>query len=73
MKFSQYFTLILIVVIVVEILFLIHKAVGMGISVEESISMVDTLTIWAAVITIVFLVFSVMGQPCIDNVALCPE
>lgn len=58
MKFSQYFTLILIVVIVVEILFLIHKAVGMGLSVEESISMVDTLTIWAAVITIVFLVFS---------------
>lgn len=67
MKLSQYFTLILIVVIVVEILFLIHKAVGMRISVEEGISMVDTLTIWAAVITIVFLVFSVMGLMNIDR------
>ncbi|MBO5675340.1 MAG: hypothetical protein J6S07_03320, partial [Bacteroidaceae bacterium] len=39
----------------------------MGISFKESISMVDTLTIWAAVITIVFLVFSVMGLMNIDR------
>ncbi len=67
MKLSQYFTFVFIVVIVVEILFLIHKVLGMGISFKESISMVDTLTIWAAVITIVFLVFSVMGLMNIDR------
>ena len=67
MKKTQYFTLFLAVIIVVEVLFLLHYTLGRGAALSEVISMVDAFTIWAAVITIVFLVFSVMGLMNIDR------
>lgn len=67
MKKATWFIIIFVEIIIVEALFLLERTLGNGYSLSETVSRVDVLTIWAAVITIVFLVFSVIGLLDIDR------
>lgn len=63
--FTKYFIATLIAVVLFELLFFIHRKLEYDLALD--IDAVDAITIWATVLTIVFLVFSVLGLLNIDG------
>lgn len=61
----KYFIVFVIIIALFELLFWIHSCIQNNIPVD--FTGVTTLTIWAAVLTIVFVVFSAIGLLNIDS------
>lgn len=64
-KLLKYFLITIGIIALIELLLWIHGRVSNNIPID--FSGVTTLTVWAAVLTIVFIVFSVIGLMNIDS------